>query len=182
MPARPPTTDGHLSRDKQHLAALQRKRRAGRARIDYMPSPESLAYLEAKRAQLLPRPITATNSAVLNAIVIEWAELTGAKKPEVVEAKSSEEASGINGQIRARAYDFGGQSSPVTADPLATVKPNGAPCRVICGASKRRDGLPCRSYSEPNKSRCRFHGGRSTGPKTTLGKSISRSNLKQYRG
>lgn len=40
--------------------------------------------------------------------------------------------------------------------------------RVICGA-RMRDGTACRSKSEPGKSRCRLHGGLSTGPTTNEG-------------
>lgn len=40
--------------------------------------------------------------------------------------------------------------------------------RVRCGA-KTRKGDPCRCLSEPGKRRCKFHGGRSTGPKTPEG-------------
>jgi transcriptional regulator with XRE-family HTH domain len=41
--------------------------------------------------------------------------------------------------------------------------------RVICGA-KTRKGTPCRCKSEPGKRRCKFHGGKSTGPKTQAGR------------
>lgn len=41
--------------------------------------------------------------------------------------------------------------------------------RVMCGA-KTRKGSPCRNMSEPGKTRCKFHGGKSTGPKTAEGK------------
>lgn len=41
--------------------------------------------------------------------------------------------------------------------------------RVICGA-KTRKGTLCRCKSEPGKRRCKFHGGKSTGPKTPEGK------------
>ncbi len=41
--------------------------------------------------------------------------------------------------------------------------------RVLCGA-KTRAGGPCRNKSEPGKRRCKFHGGKSTGPKTPEGK------------
>ena len=37
--------------------------------------------------------------------------------------------------------------------------------RVPCGATRHRDGQPCQALSEPGKHRCRFHGGRSTGPR-----------------
>ncbi len=41
--------------------------------------------------------------------------------------------------------------------------------RVSCGA-RTRNGTPCRAKSEPGKSRCRLHGGLSTGPKTVEGR------------
>lgn len=41
--------------------------------------------------------------------------------------------------------------------------------RVRCGA-KTRKGAPCRGLSEPGKRRCRFHGGRSTGPRSPEGR------------
>lgn len=40
--------------------------------------------------------------------------------------------------------------------------------RVVCGA-KTRKGTPCRCKSEPGKRRCKFHGGKSTGPRTPEG-------------
>lgn len=41
--------------------------------------------------------------------------------------------------------------------------------RVTCGA-KTRKGTPCRMKSEPGKRRCKYHGGKSTGPKTAEGR------------
>ena len=41
--------------------------------------------------------------------------------------------------------------------------------RVTCGA-KTQTAVPCRLMSEPCKTRCKFHGGKSTGPKTQEGK------------
>ena len=41
--------------------------------------------------------------------------------------------------------------------------------RVLCGA-KTRKGAPCRLLSEPGRRRCKFHGGKSTGPKTAEGR------------
>lgn len=40
---------------------------------------------------------------------------------------------------------------------------------VRCGARTRR-GSACRNMPEPGKKRCKFHGGKSTGPKTAAGK------------
>lgn len=41
--------------------------------------------------------------------------------------------------------------------------------RKPCNA-RTRSGTPCRSKSEPGKSRCRLHGGLSTGPRTPEGR------------
>jgi hypothetical protein len=41
--------------------------------------------------------------------------------------------------------------------------------RPRCGA-RNRQGQPCAVRVEPGKARCRFHGGRSTGPRTPEGK------------
>ena len=42
-------------------------------------------------------------------------------------------------------------------------------CPVICGARTRK-GTPCKAKAVPGKTRCRFHGGLSTGPRTTEGR------------
>lgn len=42
--------------------------------------------------------------------------------------------------------------------------------RVTCGAKTTRKGTRCRNKSEPGRTRCKFHGGRSTGPKTVEGR------------
>ena len=49
----------------------------------------------------------------------------------------------------------------------------------LCGAKNRR-GTPCRCKALRN-GRCRFHGGRSTGPKTAAGKARSAANLPHRR-
>ena len=41
--------------------------------------------------------------------------------------------------------------------------------RVQCGATTRK-GKACLNLSEPGKRRCKFHGGKSTGPKTAEGR------------
>lgn len=41
--------------------------------------------------------------------------------------------------------------------------------RVLCGA-KTRKGTSCRLLSEPGRQRCKFHGGKSRGPKTAEGR------------
>lgn len=52
--------------------------------------------------------------------------------------------------------------------------------RVYCGARKKT-GEQCKAMAEIGKNRCRFHGGKSTGPKTLEGKLRSLSALPQYR-
>ena len=57
-----------------------------------------------------------------------------------------------------------------------------ASLRVICGA-KTRAGGECRNKSEPGKRRCKFHGGKSTGPKTPEGKArIGKAQRKRWAG
>ena len=41
--------------------------------------------------------------------------------------------------------------------------------RRLCGAKTRAGGC-CQVRAEPSKARCRFHGGKSTGPKTQAGR------------
>lgn len=244
--------DGYLSRDRAHLAALQRKRRARMVRIDYMPGPEALAAIEAKRATLPEWGGLSTNSATIDAIVTEWAELTGINSGEVDPAMSPEqlpELPGIYARARmtpdaersARAQESGqfpalqkggrcdtgqesGEPSGITSPDagartgayesgqLTALQKNGrrelagspkkgagapmpawaadwmaqearrqATRRVTCGAKRHRDGQPCQAKSEPGKRRCRFHGGRSTGPRTPEGKARALANLRQYR-
>jgi hypothetical protein len=52
----------------------------------------------------------------------------------------------------------------------ALVKANTAP---RCGARSKRTGKPCRAPAMPN-GRCKFHGGKSTGPRTPEGLERSR--------
>ena len=171
--------DGYLSRDREHLARLQRERRQSMTRIDYMPSREALGAIDGKRATLRPGSVAATNSAVLNAIVTEWAELTGIKWEEIESPKTSGNVPEL------KRHDA---QARMTSEPMpdwllrmmARAKPTPAK-RVACGAKRHRDGQPCRALSEPRKRRCRFHGGRSTGPRTEEGKARALANLKQGR-
>lgn len=49
---------------------------------------------------------------------------------------------------------------------------------LTCGA-KTRKGTPCKRTDIYRSGRCKFHGGRSTGPKTEAGKQRSAQNLPQ---
>lgn len=173
------TADGYLSRCKPHLNRLQRDRRARMVRIDYMPGKAALVAIEAKRATLRPGSVAATNSAMLDAIVTEWARLTGIDCDEESKPKTSENRPEfLHHSARAR----------MTSEPLpdwllrTMARPKTTPAkRVPCGAQRHRDGKPCQALSEPGKRRCRFHGGRSTGPKTPEGRARALANLRQNR-
>lgn len=186
-------SDGHVSKDRDHLNRMQRERRARLVRIDYHPDADVLAMIEAKRPRYGP---DSTNSAVLNAIVREWAEATGIKCREVERAKTSA-ASGVSLHIPpARAKDSGDAwSFAPLARARVTPEVSGIPQdlrptraskygrelrkweRVPCGGKRRRDGQPCQALSVPGKRRCKWHGGASTGPKTSEGKERAKANL-----
>jgi hypothetical protein len=51
----------------------------------------------------------------------------------------------------------------------APTSPSRRTGRRLCGA-KTRAGNCCQVRAEPGKARCRFHGGKSTGPKTQAGR------------
>ena len=55
------------------------------------------------------------------------------------------------------------------ADAKARAARRAARLRVRCGARTRK-GSKCRNLSEPGKRRCKFHGGKSTGPRTHEGR------------
>ena len=169
--------DGYLSHDRQHLARQQRERRARMVRVDYMPSRDALAIIAAMRATQRPGSVAATNSALLDAIVTEWAALTGIKWDEESKLMTSENGPEfLHHSAQAR----------MTSEPLpewlvrsmARVKPTPAK-RILCGAQRHRDGQPCQALSEPGKRRCRFHGGRSTGPRTPEGRARALANLRR---
>ncbi|WP_269791012.1 HGGxSTG domain-containing protein [Stenotrophomonas sp. Iso1] len=185
-------SDGYLSRDKVHLAKLQRDRRAAMRRIDYMPGSLALTIFEARQELEPAGGASATNSAVLDAILIEWAELTGIEykdvaplntsvgglKPSKLSARTPNMHTSppeLRPTLRApaRAYDYGEVVSRKTLPKLGQGE-------VKCGAARHRDGQPCQATPEQGKRRCRFHGGRSTGPKTAEGKARAMANLRQY--
>ena len=204
-------TDGYLSKDRAHLAKLQRQRRARMTRIDYMPSKAARDAIEAMRARSQPRTPSATNSAVIDAIVAEWARLTGINYSDLSKPKTPANLPGLcDTYTRARmttdarssthAHKSSGDSAkcaPVRAgvgpaapefiDASTRANKSGSlpavpnQARVICGARRRRDGEPCQSLSVPGKLRCKWHGGASTGPRTDAGRTRSMANLRQYR-
>jgi hypothetical protein len=175
--------DGFQSKDRNRINARQRERRARMIRIDYMPAPEAVAILQARRAKERPRTTQATNSAILDAIVTDWARLTGINYSEVEKPPTS------GGRPEyfdtyARANDFGfcqtkraPAHAPMTPGPASPK----AALRVPCKARRRRDGLPCEALSVPGMRRCKWHDGASTGPKTVAGRRNALSNLRQNR-
>jgi hypothetical protein len=49
-----------------------------------------------------------------------------------------------------------------------------------CGAKSKRTGQPCQAPACRGKRRCRFHGGRSTGPRTAEGLARSRRARRKH--
>jgi hypothetical protein len=149
----------YLSKDRAHVAALQRTRRKHMRRIDYMPGREALAVFEARQRQERPGSFAGTNGAVLDAILLEWAELAGIEYSEIEAPMSL-----ARRKIPERSMTLVRKAAQSRA-------------RVRCGAKRHWDGEPCQALSEPGKRRCRFHGGRSTGPRTPEGKAKCAANL-----
>lgn len=194
MSARPPTDRGQINR-------RQRERRAASRRVDFYASPEAMAAIEARRAREYPGSVRATNSAVLNAIVCEWAELTCARGTGTAERGSSTGPPGITPPVRAYACapasNFHGEPELLRTSrrrarakdfqPIrCSVKKTPATCaiddtarRVVCGARRRRDGQPCEALSVAGKRRCKWHGGCSTGPRSPEGRERALRNLRR---
>jgi len=175
-------SDGYLSKDRKHLAALQRERRRFVRRVDYMPSKEALRVFAYCQSKERPGSQAATNSAVLDAIVCEWAELSGINNQLLQTPMTPGRAPELS-DTNARARMTSGEIPDWLMKSMARTenrKKQGA--RVTCGAKRHRDGQPCQAKSEPGKKRCRFHGGRSTGPRTEAGKARALANLKRGKG
>jgi len=144
----------------------QRARRARYPRIDYYPNPESEAAIAEKRSRFYPLN---TNSGVIDAIIAEWAELTGINNQPKSEPMTSGRVPELLDAMRAR----------MTSVPLS-LRTGTNQERVVCGA-RTQAGHPCRGRSIPGKRRCRWHGGCSTGPRTTEGRARAMANLRQFR-
>lgn len=164
--------NGYLSRNRPHLNRLQRERRAGLVRIDYMPSDAAIEAIELRRGNSYPLN---THSGVIDAILTEWYELTGIKYRRLQRPPTSAGLVFNVRPVRARANNFGRKEKPEWLVALESRR------RVICGAKRRRDGKPCKALSVPGKKRCKWHGGCSTGPRSPAGRQRALRNLRQYR-
>jgi len=149
----------------------QRTRRAKNPRIDYYPSQEALAVIDSRRARRHPLN---TNSGVIDAIIAQWAELSGINNREEIHVMTSARRPELT-DANARANDSGGALARMQAPENRTKQ-----ARVQCGA-KTKAGHPCGAKSIPGKRRCKWHGGCSTGPRTDEGRMRSRANLRQFR-
>jgi hypothetical protein len=188
--------------------ANQRRRRVHRPRIDYYPSPDAMAAIEARRSRYGP---TNNYSGILDSIIAEWWQAQNLKKAEVDAPAvlrqvpdsanrsahtrtATDRSPPLQPELRhasrayapARTTPDTGCGAPVTVGRArARMTPAGHPslgtARVICGAKRRRDGNPCQAPSVPGKARCKWHGGCSTGPRTMEGRARALSNLRQYR-
>jgi hypothetical protein len=205
------TDDGYLSKNRPYLAAMQRQRRARMVRIDYMPSKAARDAIEAMRERTRPGTVSATNSAVIDAIVAEWARLTGINYSDLSKPKTPANLPGLcdtytrarmttDARSSTRAHESSDDSAkcapvrmgvgpavPEFIDASMRANKSGSLpaganlARVICGAKRRRDGQACQGRSVPGKRRCKWHGGASTGPRTDEGRARSLANLRQNR-
>ena len=181
---------------RQRAAFLQRQRRAHLGRIDYMPSAVAAMAIGARGAQEFPGSASATYSAVINSILEEWAARNGFRVPNSNAGASSRSVSPPefrpSSRARVGAYEsedgspeFPERSARARMTSVLSSTKKSPPARfarVVCGARRHRDGGSCCALSEPGKRRCRFHGGRSTGPRSAAGKTAALANLRQYRG
>jgi hypothetical protein len=54
--------------------------------------------------------------------------------------------------------------------------------KKLCGARRKRDGQPCVGGVEPGRTRCKYHGGMSTGPRTVEGRArVSEAQKMRWR-
>lgn len=170
---------GHLNAaSARHPSAnaSQRRRRAQNPRVDYYPSDWALACLRSRQALERPGSVRATNSAILDAIVVEWAELTGINNREIIPPSTPADSPELT-DVNARANDFGGVlSGPKGRGPTENNAKQSE--RVPCGARRRRDGRPCQALSAPGRRRCKWHGGLSTGPRSVEGRARALANLR----
>jgi hypothetical protein len=67
----------------------------------------------------------------------------------------------------------------IMAQALAGLERAKQPPVIRCNAFARTSGKPCRNLAELGHWRCRFHGGKSTGPKTKAGRARSLAALKE---
>ena len=133
------TDDGYLSRNRPYLAAMQRQRRARMVRIDYMPGKAARDAIQAMRERARPGTASATNSAVIDAIVAEWARLTGIQQTEIDSSARPPTTPGVADQYaRVRITSTFGTSTRagVTSEKLAEC------AGVQAGASPAAPELP----------------------------------------
>lgn len=74
----------------------------------------------------------------------------------------------------------GPNSDTTTPAKLSALKDGSKPTRVPCSAHLANGGR-CTRKSEPGRRRCRYHGGKSTGPRTAEGKARVALNLPRCR-
>lgn len=83
--------------------------------------------------------------------------------------------SGADNETRPHRAGVRARTSPANPSvPRAGANKSG---RIPCGGRRRRDGQPCEALSVPGKRRCKWHGGCSTGPRTSDGKARALANL-----
>ena len=162
----------------QRYPSANRNQRAWRARhprIDYYPSVDALRTIHAA-LDSLANPTTL--SSILNRIIAEWesGRKRGRKDPSLgrLESPPTTSVPQRNFYDDFLAFHHSACATPPQSRFVAAQAP-------VCGARRHRDGQPCQAKPEPGRQRCRWHGGRSTGPRTRAGKKRAMANLKQNR-
>lgn len=187
---------------KARALALQRARRHGVKRIDYQPNARAFAIIA---AQLMPY-VGSDSSSVIDRLILKAAgvapELRHQSRGRVhaIDLGGSTDNDEVGRPLRASARDFDASAhEPGIINAFRTgasdfdewpgrAASNSIPravCeatrRVVCGGRRRTDGQPCEALSVPGKRRCKWHGGYSTGPRTTDGKAKVARNFAKRR-
>ena len=185
---------------KARALALQRERRHGVKRIDYRPSAKVFAIIKAslkpyvggdsssvidrlilKAAGVAPELVTTTRRCAHAIDLATPSDVSDSGRPVRTRARKFGESTkkpGIVAAIHAGASDFDGLPTWAPAY-LSRCAAREVTKRVVCGGRRRSDGRPCEALSVPGKRRCKWHGGCSTGPRTSEGKAKVTANLRK---
>ena len=128
-------------------------------------------FLESGRSL---RPIVSSSPELRRKLRAFWAEYdrVAALRRRIVEAIRDDE------EARFEFFCDHGFAPPVRFPDYPEFPPECVDMQ--CGAKAKSTGEPCKSEQLYRNGRCKFHGGRSTGPKSDEGKLSALGNLKQF--
>ena len=154
------------------------------------------AELRARRKALGLSQVELAKRAKMSRDAVQYWERKAVVDPRQVGPRRFFEVLGVQDYSTRPAYARAGWGlTPGKADPAvvrgavpaksalgqgATKQPQ-VPFQFCCGALTRK-GQPCRNAPEPGRTRCKFNGGKSTGPRTPEGRaSIAEAQRKRWR-